>query len=175
MATGLLSISLVGDRALVLRLQATQSHLMAALKPKVTALTLKLQRHIVEDKLSGQVLKVRTGALRRSIRYKVTATQTAVWGRVFSSGDVKYAAIHEFGGTIDHPGGTAYFIDKATGLARFVANADERAATLPRTKAHKIPMPARSFMRTALADQRPGIDEALRQTALEVLNRTVHG
>jgi hypothetical protein len=35
---------------------------------KVRSLTINLQRHVVADKLQGQVLKHRTGALGRSIQ-----------------------------------------------------------------------------------------------------------
>ena len=62
-----------------------------------------------------------------------------------------YSAIHEFGGTIEHPGGTAFFV-RDGGLAVFVTNqtADRFSAIhgrqLPRTKPHSITMPARPFM-----------------------------
>jgi phage gpG-like protein len=69
--------------------------------------------------------------------------------RVRISATAEYAAIHEFGGTINHPGGTPYFIDSATGLAVFVSkNSGSRllGANLPVTKPHTITMPARPFM-----------------------------
>lgn len=74
-------------------------------------------------------------------------------------GDLRYGALHEKGGTIKHPGGTAYRIIK--GKARFVSN--EKAAAyfgktgkeLPRTKPHSITMPKRPFLK-------PGIREYLK-------------
>lgn len=72
-----------------------------AVAKKVRALTLGLQRHIVADKLQGQVLHHRSGDLGRSIGLSssaVTTTEgTTTTGEVWNSGDVKYAAIHEFG------------------------------------------------------------------------------
>ena len=64
---------------------------------------IRTQRYIQEEKLSGQRLAVRTGALRRSI----TATSpikgpNGITGSVGPADDTvaKYAAIQEFGGTI---------------------------------------------------------------------------
>lgn len=56
-------------------------------------------------------------------------------------------AVHEFGATINHPGGTPYFI-KEDGLAQFVSK--EKGANLPKTKHHQINIPARSFLRSSL-------------------------
>lgn len=64
-----------------------------------------------------------------------------------------YGAIQELGGTINHPGGTAYFIGD-DGLAVFVSNDSPAAATLPRTKPHTITLPERPYMRPAAAKNR---------------------
>lgn len=59
---------------------------------------------------------------------------------------VKYAAIHEFGGTIKHPGGTPYKI--VDGRAVFVSlrNAEP---DLPRTKPHAIKIKKRPYLKPA--------------------------
>lgn len=49
----------------------------------------------VKHKLSGQVLKRKTGTLANSINVRLLNDWTAIVGT-----NVKYAAIHEFGGTI---------------------------------------------------------------------------
>lgn len=73
-----------------------------------------------------------------------------------------YSAIHEFGGSINHPGGTAFFKGKEGDLI-FVSNATaERYAAkhgrqMPRTKPHIIPMPARPFMGPAARRTKPDI------------------
>ena len=66
------------------------------------------------------------------------------------------AVWNQFGADIDHPGGTAYAREMTSnGLSsmgspayrvRFVKNSDPRAADLPRTRPHKISIPARPFM-----------------------------
>lgn len=59
----------------------------------------------------------------------------------------KNAEIHEYGTEIDHPGGTPYFM--RGGKSVFVSNKGHGAYhTLPTTKAHRISIPPRPFMRT---------------------------
>ncbi|MFX8565905.1 HK97 gp10 family phage protein, partial [Acinetobacter baumannii] len=65
------------------------------LKVGIGRAVLKLQREVVQNKLSGQVLNVRTGNLRRSIDQVVTTEGSAVIGIV--STNVKYGRIHEYG------------------------------------------------------------------------------
>lgn len=65
---------------------------------------------------------------------------------------VKLATVHEYGATIDHPGGTAYRV--IDGKAVFVSNEDANDFTggifaLHRTKRHKITIPARPFLAQA--------------------------
>jgi phage gpG-like protein len=60
--------------------------------------------------------------------------------------NAKLAAIHEFGGTFTHPGGTPYKI--VAGKAFFVAKGTPGATGV--TKPHTITIPARSFLRGAV-------------------------
>lgn len=72
-------------------------------------------------------------------------------------GDLRYGLLHEYGGTIPHPGGTPYIVVEG-GKAVFVsiAKAQEIEAKtgrkLPVTKAHTITMPARPFLRPGLRE-----------------------
>ncbi|OTG94993.1 hypothetical protein [Acinetobacter sp. ANC 3832] len=64
----------------------------------ITALTLKLQRMIQEDMLSGQRLNVQSGRLRGSLVSRVEEVGGVIEGIVSAGGThVKYAFIHEFG------------------------------------------------------------------------------
>ncbi len=58
--------------------------------------------------------------------------------------NAELGAVHEFGATINHPGGTPYLI-KEDGTAQFVSK--EKGENLPKTKPHQINIPARSFLR----------------------------
>jgi phage gpG-like protein len=120
---------------------------------------------LVQSKLSDDVLHVRTGNLRRSIiNMPVQASDTEISGRVASDGSVAYGAIHEYGGMIHHPGGTAYMFFGDEGV-RFISNAAaaKMEAILGRTKPHNIPIPERSFMRSALRERTPAIVMALEE------------
>lgn len=64
------------------------------------------------------------------------------------------AAIQEFGGTFEHPGGTRYRIGD-DGMAEFVANGSPGSEDLPVTKAHSITIPPRPFMRPTVQDKGP--------------------
>lgn len=159
----------INDRALIQKLDRLPEKMRGAMKRKVTELTLKLESR-VKQKLSGEVLNVKTGALRRSIHSTVEDTGSSITGKVASSGDVNYAAIHEFGGTIDHPGGTAY-IPTASGAVQFISNEAAAAmkGALPRTRPHENPMPERSFLRSSLADMKQEIIDGLAAAVKEGL------
>lgn len=64
----------------------------------INALTLRLQRIIQEDMLSGQRLKVQSGRLRGSVSSKVDEDKDSIEGTVGAGGAlVPYAPAHEFG------------------------------------------------------------------------------
>jgi HK97 gp10 family phage protein len=88
-----------------------------------------------------------TGHLKNSI----IVTQVGPL-RVHVAATARYAAIHEFGGTINHPGGTAYFF--RDGKPVFVGARNAAFWQLPHTKPHPIPMPARPFMAPAARAKR---------------------
>lgn len=62
---------------------------------------------------------------------------------------VPYALIHEYGGTINHPGGQPYKII-GNGKAVFVKKTDPEAKDLKKTKPHSITMPARPYFNPAV-------------------------
>jgi phage gpG-like protein len=136
------SIVMVGDTELYEQLSEMSPTVQRLVMAKVQSLAIELQRHIVQDKLSGQVLKVVTGNLRRSIQYIITQDGGTITGKVFSSNDVKYAAIHEFGGTIVPV--------KANALS-WIGPEGKRIF------AKSVTLKERSFMRSSLADQKQSI------------------
>lgn len=85
-----------------------------------------------------------------------------------------YAAIQEYGGVINHPGGTAYFIGE-DGLARFVSNDSPNAADLPRTKPHEIVLPARPYMRPALEKNREQINADITKAVNSAMKAAKNG
>ena len=112
-------------------------------------------------KQAGQTLQD-TGRLAASIRVNVKADQGKI--NIEIGSNLTYAAIHQFGGDINHPGGTPY-ISLGNGLVRFVKK--ETASKLgieKKTKPHIIRMPARPFL--VLQDE--DIDR-INQTMVEYL------
>ena len=68
------------------------------IRKTITTLTLKLQRTIQEDMLSGQRLNVQSGRLRSSLVSRISESAEMFEGIVSAGGaHVKYAFIHEFG------------------------------------------------------------------------------
>jgi phage gpG-like protein len=131
-----------------------------AIAKKVRALTINLQRHIVAGKLQGQVLNHRSGALGRSIQTSVRTAGETTTGQVFSAGDVKYAAIHEFGGkTKPHE----ILPDKADALAFMMGGQQVFAKSV---KHPGSVIPERSYMRSGLYDMSDEIVGGLREAAM---------
>ena len=153
----------VNARVVTARLQSMSTKVHAALLKKTYDLAEKLKSK-VQQNLTNKILQIRTGKLVRSIFEEVRDETNAISGRVYSSG-LKYAKIQEFGGTIHHPGGTAYLIDSKTGLAKFISNKEEIASRLPRTKPHNITIPPHRYMGQAFDAMKPEIKKGYEQAA----------
>lgn len=160
----MINLSLTGDRELIERLESMPGALRAALLQKVSALALKLEAK-VKQKLSGEVLNVKTGNLRRSIASKVDASASSVIGKVYSSGDVKYAAIHEFGGQ------TKAHIIEAKNAKALAFSMGGKQVFAKRVNHPGSKIPERSFLRSSLHDMQGEITEGLHQTVLDTLRK----
>ena len=158
----MISITITGDRELIARLERMPARVHDALLRKVTKLDLELEAK-VKEKLSGQVLNIVTGALRRSIHGTVEDGSTKVVGKVASSGDVKYAGIHEFGGrTPAHD----ILPSKAKALA-FVMGGKQVFAKIVHHPGSN--MPERSYLRSSLSDMKDEIVSELQQAVVDGL------
>lgn len=135
----------IGAEAVVRRFERIPAALQIQLKVAITRLTIKLQRKVKVDKLSGQVLKVRTGTLRRSIDQLVTETAGSVTGRV--STNVGYGKKHEYG---------FKGVETVEAHLRTIKQAFGRSITPVevnvRAHSRKVNLPERSFLRSALKD-----------------------
>lgn len=157
----MLNVTIVGDREVITQLKAMPQNVTRELNREALYLADKLRNHIILHKLSGQVLNKRTGNLQRSIKSKVeTNPGVSVVGKAFSSGDVKYAGIHEFGGMTK-----AHIIEPkhARALAFEVGGKTiiRRRVNHPGSK-----MPERSFMRSSLTDLTPDIIKGFTQAVM---------
>jgi len=85
---------------LPIALRQTIPALSSALEREVLALALKLTA-LVKQKLSGEVLHVRTGRLRRSIHLEMERGSNTVVAVVGTN--VSYARLHELGQSVPGP------------------------------------------------------------------------
>lgn len=104
-----------------------------------------------------------TGVLAGNIE----AVSTGV-GKAEVSSNAPYAAIQEFGGTFEHPGGTPYFM--RDGKPVFVSNSGQGAFhTLPVTKPHSITLPERPYLRPAAARAKERAPKAIAKVVNQIV------
>lgn len=96
-----ITTKVTGDDKLIAKLDKMPGNIKSALEKAITRSAIKLQGAIVREKLSGQVLKRKTGTLAASIQWDVKATEgsvvATVGSRIKEKKPLKYAAIHEYG------------------------------------------------------------------------------
>ncbi|MGA2412661.1 MAG: phage virion morphogenesis protein [Candidatus Binataceae bacterium] len=143
-------------------LAAIPERLRDTLSSKATALAAELQAKI-QQKLSGAVLNQKSGALARSIATTVDDSSANVSVSI-ATGDIPYAAIHEFGGVIPPH---QIVPDKAKALAFILGGKQAFAA---RINLPAITMPERSYMRSSLAEMADEIREGLSEAVAEALD-----
>ncbi len=147
------------------RLDAYPAALGAALAAKAAELAAALADLVRNDKLAGAVLNARSGALRASIVADVSVDRDGVRASVGSNGDVKYAAIQEFGGkTAAHeilPAKAQALAFVVGGALRFARRVEHPGSLIPE----------RSYLRSSLDEMSGEIVAALAEAAAEVLER----
>lgn len=166
----LLNVTLVGDKELIARLQKMPGAVQAALHIKVTQLALKLEKYIKTQKLNGRVLNRISGRLARSISNKVMMSAHEVIARVFSSGDVPYAAIHEFGGKTQ-----PHIIEPKKASVLAFAGGDGGMVFARRVNHPGSVMPERSFMRSSLRDMSTEISLGMKTAVVRSIQKSVDG
>ncbi|WP_026470034.1 hypothetical protein [Alkanindiges illinoisensis] len=153
----MIEASVTGDSAVVASIREQYRKITTNVEQSIGRLTLKLLTRVKVNKLSGQVLNVRTGRLRRSITQKVVNTPSQITGIVGTN--VEYARAHEIG-----------FNGQVSVKAhlRQIKMAWGKSIT-PRTveiRAHsrQVNLPEKSFLRSALTDMAPEIRQTLQQS-----------
>ncbi|HEY1780292.1 MAG TPA: hypothetical protein VGG79_07655 [Roseiarcus sp.] len=143
------------------RLEGYPAALQAALGDKAAELAGALADLVKNDKLAGGVLNSRSGALSDSIVASVSAGADGVMASIGSEGDVKYAAIQEYGGKT-----SAHEILPAKGdvLAFVIGDAQHFAR---RVEHPGSLIPERSYLRSALDDMKDEILASLADAATE--------
>lgn len=138
----MIKAALIGSEQLVSRLEHMPKDVRDELRKTVTAIAIEMTAKVKADKLSGQVLNVRTGRLRRSINFDVSENNSSVIGSVGTN--VEYAKYHEYG-------------EAQHGGARGILQALQRAALPPSVNG----LPPRSFLRSTLYQMKQDITDKL--------------
>ena len=162
---------LIGGTELVASLGAFGPRLHARLVKTMTRETIRLQRHVKAEHLSGQTLRNRTGHLRASIGQSLVTigaegASPEIVGKVgiFKGPTVIYGRAHEFGfDDIVRVRGHTRTVKQAFGQPILPVEALVR----PHTRHMKLPV--RSFLRTSLAERQPEIEAALDRAVAETV------
>lgn len=151
------------DRAIA-QITETGKGIERSMRDTVGRLTLKLQRKVRADKLTGQVLKVRTGNLRRSIDTAVINSASGTVGVV--STNVKYGRVHEYG----FSGGVTVRAHLRRAKMVYGKQVNPFVANVS-SHTRMMNLPERSFLRSALAD----MSEEIQMELLAAANRAIRG
>lgn len=128
----------------------------ANVQSTIQRLVIELTNKVKANKLSGSVLKVRTGRLRNSVHYKTEKFGNLVVGTVDTN--VKYAGVHEYG----FNGSVAVKAHMRTIKEAFGKPITSRSITIG-AFSRRMNMPERSFMRTALAEMKDKVYSDIEQ------------
>lgn len=109
----------------------------------VTREAISLTDYVKRAKLSGQALTPRTGTLRRSINWKIIRSDVGSTAQVGSA--IRYGAVHEYGWA---------------GVQSVRAHLRDGHEVRPFTR--QMRFPARSFLRSSLAERKTAIIAALK-------------
>lgn len=123
----------------------TRDRLLADIKAEIRRVSIDVLALVKDQKLSGQVLKVQTGRLRRSINQRVKESETGIEALVGTN--VSYGRVHEFGFT-------------GTVNVKEHMRKGKQAYTV-RAHTRNVNLPERSFLRSSLNDMRQDIDQRI--------------
>jgi len=161
----MLTLGLAGADALDAQLGAFPAGLLADLAAKAAALADALAAKVRDDKLSGEVLNAASGNLRASIVSDAGVDGKDAIGSVGSAGDVKYAAIQEYGGkTAAHE----ILPSKGEALAFLVGGALRFAK---RVEHPGSMIPERSYLSSSLEDMTDEIVETFGNSPADAWER----
>lgn len=146
--------TITGADQVLKMLEGLSPKLQKELKKSVGMLCLKLARNVKQNKLSGQVLKVKTGTLRRSITSKVVDTPAGPSGTVGTN--LAYGAVHEFGFS-----GTQSVKGHMRMIKQAFGKSINPTQVSVRSHSRKVNLPERSFIRSAAEEMEGEIQAEL--------------
>lgn len=154
----MITAEVTGDREVAAQLAARRTRLLQSVARRMERVLLLLVGKVKRDKLSGQVLKNRTGQLRQSITKDpavgVHQDETSISGRVgiFGGPTLRYGRAHEFGFS-----DTVTVKEHLRRVKQAFGKPTPPMDVLVSSHPRKMNLPARSFLRSALEEMRPDI------------------
>ena len=160
----MISASLVGGTAAVDRLSTIGEAVTSGIARVIAKLGVDLQNSVQQNKLSGQVLRLRSGALQQSITVRFEHSDGEAKATVYS--DLDYAAPQEYGfaGTVSV---RASVRQMKEAFGHPIASRTVSVSSYSR----RMDLPQRSFMRSALADMTDDIANDTTEALREALSR----
>ncbi len=164
-----MTVETTGLTEAILRLKSLPDVVRARLTGQITAEAIRLQGIIKDDKLSGGVLKNRTGRLRASINYRVASSAQSVTGIVGADmNKAGYAAFHEYGFT-----GTEQVREHLRTMSVCFGKMVTPREVLVRAHQRRVDYPGRSFLRSTLSEEAEGIKSRLAAAVAEAATTEV--
>ena len=155
---------LVGETQTLERLRALPDAVGSGLVRAITKLGIDLQRKVQRDKLSGQRLMDRTGALQSSVDLRVDQGAGSITATVFTNSIYARAQEYGFSGTVNVRASVRR-IKEAFG--RPIA---EKTISV-RSHSRRMDLAGHSFLRSALEDMTTeisdGVEAALREAVMK--------
>lgn len=135
-------------------LEAKAEAILNATREELIAQAGNLLAYIKDEKLSGQVLKQRSGNLKRSgfVQEPTSGLDGQYTAYVGFGGTVPYAAIHNYGGTIHIP--------EVVGKLMVFQVGGETVFTT-RHRAFDVEMPERNYLESSAEEREPIIRDGL--------------
>ena len=135
-------------------LESKAEAIVAAVKTEMNAETVNLLAYIKDEKLSGQVLNQRSGNLKNSGFIEIEEGSGQITGFVGFGRTVPYAAILNYGGSIDIP--------EVNGKLMVFQRAGATIFTM-KHRAFTVNMPARNYLESSLEEREPVITQGFRE------------
>jgi hypothetical protein len=155
---------LIGDEQILPWLRSLPEAVGSGLARAIAKLGIDLQRRVQQDKLSGQILRDRTGALQSSIELRIDQSPGMVAATVFT--DSEYARAQEFGfsGTVNVRASLRRITEA---FGRPIA---EKTISV-RAHSRRMDLAPRSFLRSALEDMTPKIRDQAEAALREAMTK----
>lgn len=152
-------MAVVGKQKLLERWERIRGVIVPKMRDRMLLYMAKLAEYVRVNKLSGQVLKNRTGTLRRSIHPRADIEGGTVVGIVGTN--VEYAKVHELGGV---------FHIKEHARLQTQAFGRPIIPRLVTVSAHNAAFPQRAFLLPSIQEKRDDILNGLKSDLRTIID-----